>query len=77
VEGDARTVLESVEGVAKVTELTTDESRRHYRLEAPPTVAPQVASALAHVGFGLHELKVERHDLESVFARANEESVHA
>ena len=77
VDGDARTVLEAVENVARVTELSTDESRRHYRLEAPPTVAPQVASALAQAGFGLHELRVERHDLESVFARVNEESVHA
>lgn len=77
VQGDARVTLEAVEGVAKVTELTADESRRQYRLEAPPTVAPQVASALAHEGFELHELKAERHDLESVFARANEESVHA
>ncbi|NGZ97933.1 MAG: multidrug ABC transporter ATP-binding protein [Nitrospira sp. WS110] len=77
VDGDARAALESVEGVAKVTELTADESRRQYRLEAPPTVAPRVASALAHAGFGLHELKAERHDLETVFARVNEESVHA
>lgn len=77
VDGDARATLESVEGVAKVTELTADESRRQYRLEAPPTVAPRVASALAHAGFGLHELKAERHDLETVFARVNEESVHA
>ena len=77
VEGDARTVLESVEDVARVTELSPDDSRRHYRLEAPPTVAPQVASALARAGFGLHELTAERHDLESVFARVNEESVHA
>lgn len=77
VGGDARAALESVEGVTKVTELTADESRRQYRLEAPPTVAPRVASALAHAGFGLHELKAERHDLETVFARVNEESVHA
>jgi ABC-2 type transport system ATP-binding protein len=77
VQGDARAVLQSVEGIATVTELTTDESRRQYRLEAPPTVAPKVASALAHAGLELHELKAERHDLESVFARANEESVHA
>lgn len=77
VEGDARAALESVEGVTKVTELTADESRRQYRLEAPPTVAPRVASALVHAGFGLHELKAERHDLETVFARVNEESVHA
>lgn len=77
VQGNARVTLESVEGVAKVTELTADESRRQYRLEAPPSVAPRVASALVHEGFELHELKVERHDLESVFARVNEESVHA
>jgi len=77
VQGDARIVLESVEGVTKITELTTDEARRQYRLEAPSTVAPRVASALAHAGLELHELKAERHDLESVFARVNEESVHA
>jgi ABC-2 type transport system ATP-binding protein len=77
VEGDARATLESVEGVVKVTELATDESRRHYRLDAPPTAAPRVASALANAGLGLHELKVERHDLETVFARVNEELVHA
>jgi len=77
VEGDARATLESVEGVAKVTELSVNESRRHYRLEAPPTAAPRVASALANRGLGLHELKVERQDLETVFARVNEEPVHA
>lgn len=77
VEGDARATLESVEGVVKVTELAADESRRHYRLEALPTVAPRVASALAHAGYGLHELKAERDDLEAVFTRVNEEPVHA
>ena len=77
VEGDARATLESVEGVAEVAELAADETRRQYRLEAPPTVAPLVASALAHAGLGLHELRVERQDLETVFARVNEEPVHA
>lgn len=77
VDGDARSTLELVEGVAKITELAADETRRHYRLEAPPTAAPRVASALAQAGLGLHELKVERQDLETVFARVNEESVHA
>ncbi len=77
VEGDARATLESVEGVVRVTELSANESRRHYRLEAPPTAAPRVASALANTGLELHELKVERQDLETVFARVNEEPVHA
>lgn len=77
VEGDARATLESVEGVVKVAELSVDGSRRHYRVEAPSAVAPLVASALADAGSALHELKVERQDLETVFARVNEESVHA
>lgn len=77
VEGDARTVLESVEGVSKVTELTTDETRRQYRLDAPPTVAPRVAATLAQAGLAVHELKAERHDLETVFSRVNEEAGHA
>ena len=77
VEGDARVTLEAVEGVAKVAELSIDESRRRYRLEAPPTVAPLVAAALTQAGLGVHELKTERHDLETVFARVSEEAGHA
>jgi ABC-2 type transport system ATP-binding protein len=77
VEGDACATLQSVEDVVKVVELTVDESRRQYRLEAPPSAAPRVASALANAGLALHELKVERHDLETVFTRVNEEPVHA
>lgn len=77
VEGDARAVLESIEGVVKVTELAADETRRQYRLDAPPAIAPWVAAALTQAGLGVHELKAARHDLESVFARVNEESVHA
>jgi ABC-2 type transport system ATP-binding protein len=77
VDGDARATLESVEGVATVTELAADETRRRYRLEASPTATPRVASALAHAGLGLHELKAERQDLETVFARVNEETGHA
>lgn len=77
VEGDARTVLESVEGVSKVTELTADETPRQYRLDAPPAVAPRVAATLAQAGLAVHELKAERHDLETVFARVNEEAGHA
>jgi ABC-2 type transport system ATP-binding protein len=77
VDGDARATLESVEGVAKVVELTADETRRQYRLDAPPAVAPQVAAALTKAGLGVHELRAERHDLETVFARVNEEAGHA
>ena len=77
VDSDARVTLEAVEGVAKVAELSIDESRRRYRLEAPPTVAPRVAAALTQAGLGVHELRAERHDLETVFARVNEEAVHA
>ncbi len=77
VDGDARSMLESVEGIAKVTELTADETRRQYRLDAPPAAAPRVAAALTQAGLGVHELKADRHDLETVFARVNEESVHA
>lgn len=77
VDGDARATLESMESVTKVSELTTDEARRQYRLEAPPTIAPRVAAALTRAGLGIHELKAERHDLESVFTRVNEESSHA
>lgn len=77
VDEDARATLESVEGVARVTELTADQTRRQYRLDAPPAVAARVASALAHEGFELYELRAERHDLETVFARVNEEASHA
>jgi len=77
VEGDARTVLEPVEGVSRVTELTNDETRRQYRLDAPPAVAPRVAATLAQAGLAVHELRAERHDLETVFARVNEEAGHA
>lgn len=77
VEGDAYATLQSVEGVVKVVELTVEDSRRHYRVEAPPSAAPRVASTLAQAGLALYELKVERHDLETVFARVNEEPVHA
>lgn len=77
VEGDARATLETVEDVVKVTELPADEERRQYRLEAPSTAAPRVAEALARAGLALHELKAERQDLETVFARVNEEPVHA
>lgn len=77
VEGDARAVLESIEGVVKVTELTADETRRQYRLDAPPAVAPRVAAALTQAGLGVHELRAERHDLETVFARVSEEAGHA
>lgn len=77
VEGDARTVLEPVEGVSRVTELITDETRRQYRLDAPPAVAPRVAATLVQAGLAVHELRAERHDLETVFARVNEEVGHA
>jgi ABC-2 type transport system ATP-binding protein len=77
VDGDARPILESVEGVANVTELTVNESRRQYRLSAPPAAAPGVAAALTQAGLGIHELRAERHDLETVFARVNEEAGHA
>lgn len=77
VDGDAHPILESVEGVANVTEMTVDESRRQYRLSAPPTAAPGVAAALTQAGLGIHELRAERHDLETVFARVNEEAGHA
>lgn len=77
VDGDARATLESVEGIAKVTELAADETRRQYRLDAPSAAAPRVAAALTHAGLGIHELMAERHDLETVFARVNEEVGHA
>jgi ABC-2 type transport system ATP-binding protein len=77
VEGDARAVLESIADVARVTELTADETRRQYRLDAPPAVAPRVAATLAQARLGVHELRAERHDLETVFARVNEEAGHA
>lgn len=77
VDGDARTTLESVGCVAKVTELAADETRRQYRVDAPPAVAPRVAAALTQAGLGVYELSVERHDLETVFARVNEEAGHA
>lgn len=77
VEGDACAMLQSVEGVSKVTEQAGDESRRCYRLEALPAVAPRVASILADAGLRLHELRAERQDLETVFAQVNEEPAHA
>ncbi len=77
VEGDARAVLESIEGVVKVTELAADETRRQYRLDAPPEVAPRVAAALTQARLGVHELRAERHDLETVFARVSEEAGYA
>ncbi|MFQ5610440.1 MAG: ABC transporter ATP-binding protein [Woeseiaceae bacterium] len=77
VEGDAGAALDSVDGVLKVTELGTEAGRRHYRLSAEPEIAPRVAATLTDAGFALHELKAERHDLETVFAEVNEEASHA
>jgi len=77
VDGDARSMLESMEGIANITELTIDETRRQYRVEAPPAAAPRVATTLTQAGLGIHELRAERHDLETVFARVNEEAGHA
>ncbi|MFA7619287.1 MAG: ABC transporter ATP-binding protein [Thiohalomonadaceae bacterium] len=77
VDGDARATLGKVEGVTAVSELDAVDGRRRYRLEAASEAAPRVAAALAVAGLALHELQPERHDLETVFARVNEEVAHA
>ncbi|GAB6042960.1 ABC transporter ATP-binding protein [Endothiovibrio diazotrophicus] len=73
VEGDAAPALHGVDGVSSVTPLASVDGRSRYRLEALPEAAPKVAAALAGAGVALHELHAERHDLETVFARVNEE----
>jgi ABC-2 type transport system ATP-binding protein len=76
VDGDAQTTLKSVEGVAEVSELDAAAGRRRYRVEALPGSAPRVAQAVMDAGLALHEITAERHDLETVFARVNEEVSH-
>ncbi|EPR33965.1 ABC transporter related protein [Alkalidesulfovibrio alkalitolerans DSM 16529] len=76
VDGDAQTTLKSVEGVAEVAELDAAAGRRRYRVEAQPGSAPRVAQAVMDAGLALHEITPERHDLETVFARVNEEVSH-
>ncbi len=73
VEGDARSVLASLSGVAAVEERPASSGVRQYRLQAPASVAPAVAAAVAGAGLRLHALQPERRDLEAVFAEVTEE----
>ncbi len=77
VAGDARATLAQVEGVTEVNELQMENGLRRYRLAAEPNAAPRVAQALAGAHLPLYELTGERRDLESVFAKVNEEVAHA
>jgi ABC-2 type transport system ATP-binding protein len=75
--GDAAPVLAAVAGVERVEELPAeghgDASLRRYRVRAEAGLAPELARALAAAGIPLHALQPERQDLETVFARLNEE----
>ena len=74
--GDAEAVLRDVEDVADVLPLKTDDQARCYRVKAPASAAPALARAVIGAGLALHEITPERHDLETVFARVNEETNH-
>jgi ABC-2 type transport system ATP-binding protein len=77
VDQDARLALEGVTAIRTVEERKTDNGHRHYWLDAPPEAAPEVAEAITRKGLRLYALRPEHRDLETVFAEANEEAVHA
>ena len=77
VAGDALATLRGVPGVRAVAETGASEGRRHYRLDAPPDAAPEVARALAGAGLGLYALQPQRRDLETLFAEVNAADLNA
>ena len=77
VAGDAQAVLAQVDGVRGVEETGREGTLRHYRVQADPALAPQLAQALGAAGLALFALHAERQDLETVFARVNEASPEA
>ncbi len=77
VQGDATASLSSVQGVSAFTELGCHNGVHRYRLEAEAALAPEVAAAITGAGLPLLEITPERQDLETVFARVNEEVAHA
>ncbi|GIX31598.1 MAG: ABC transporter ATP-binding protein [Porticoccaceae bacterium] len=73
---DARAVLADVVGAEAVEVCAGPPGRHRYRLQVDPERAPEVARALHRAGIELCELAPERRDLETVFARVNEEVAH-
>lgn len=71
VEGEALPILKTLEGVKAIHESLLDGKKRRYRVLGSAELAPRLASALTQAGLALHELQVERGDLESVFAEIN------
>lgn len=76
VEGDGEKTLHAIDGVEQVSVLESFNGQRRYRVQAKPGSAPRVAQAVINAGLALHEITHERHDLETVFTRVNEEESH-
>lgn len=69
----ADAVLGAVDGVEQLEAATAQGGRWSYRLRTREDAAPAVARALAAADIPLFSLQPERQDLESLFARVNEE----
>ena len=70
-EGDARLVLERIDGVASVSLEQAVDGHYRYALEAGDDAAPVVGAAIQKAGFPLYALCPERRDLETVFAEVD------
>lgn len=75
--GEALAVLRGVQGVEQVDPLPGPASGQYaYRLQAAADSAPHIARALTAAAVPLFQLQPERQDLDTVFARVNEEAAH-
>ena len=72
ISGEWEKLLSDIDGVELVTPLGNVDGKYSYILNAGLHVAPLIASTLVKSDIQLFALDQEKHDLETVFAKANE-----
>jgi ABC-2 type transport system ATP-binding protein len=73
----AKTYLQRIKGVKKVTSYQDPQGHCAYKLEAKADVAPEVVAAITKAGDKLYALQPEVRNLETVFAEVNSGSFKA
>ncbi|MDF0532856.1 ABC transporter ATP-binding protein [Shewanella yunxiaonensis] len=76
VNQDASQTIRAIEGVSAITPQAANDGLWHCHIDAAPTLAPMIASAVCNAGLQLYALEIQKRDLESVFADVNREVIH-